>query len=80
MFEEKVVDDESQQWFWSEKNGTLYNQANPDYTLDVYEGWLYVANVKKAKTAHHGYPTTPRKWWYDDALQGLTTDVKGIKN
>lgn len=35
IFEDKVVDDPSQMWFYDESKGTLRNQANPGYYLDV---------------------------------------------
>ena len=81
MFEEKVVDDESQQWFYNETAQTLTNAASPNHTLDVYEGWLYLADINNASPLKRPeYPTEARKWFYEDGIQALTTMVKGIKN
>lgn len=80
MFEEKVVDDEAQQWFYNAEKGTLHNAANPDYTLDIHEGWLYLANVNsKSAAKDKQYPKKARKWFFEDATSALTTTKDGIK-
>ena len=76
MFEEKVVDDEAQQWFYDDVSGTIHNAANPDYSLDIHEGWLYVANLK-SENKPKGFPKKARKWFYEDSTQALTTMFKG---
>ena len=45
MLEQKVVDDENQQWFYNAVEGSLTNKANPDYRLDDWDGYLYLANL-----------------------------------
>ena len=49
IVEQKVVDDPAQQWYFNEKDGSLHNAANPNYTLDEHQGWLYVANIHHAQ-------------------------------
>lgn len=81
MFESKVVDDESQQWYFDSAKGTLSNAANPHYTLDTYQGWLFLANTKDHnRKKRKEFPCKTRKWFYDDKLSGLTTNVDGIPN
>ena len=76
MLEDKVVDDEAQQWYWNEGDGSLRNGANPDYRLDVVTGWLYLANISKAKEAGTAdFPTQARKWWYEETTSALTTEL-----
>lgn len=80
MFEEKVVDDEAQQWFYDAAKGTLHNAANPDYTLDMHEGWLYLANLKsQSPDKDRSFPKKARKWFYEDATSALTTMKGSIK-
>ena len=45
MLEQKVVDDEAQQWYYNEKDGTLHNAANPKYFLENDLGWVMVAKA-----------------------------------
>lgn len=45
MLEDKVIDDENQQWFYNAVEGSLTNKANPDYRLDDWDGYLYLANL-----------------------------------
>jgi len=45
-FEEKVVDDKTQQWKYNEKKGTISSLQFPKYTLASYQGWLWLANTK----------------------------------
>jgi len=45
-FEQKIVDDETQQWKFNEKTGAIHSIAYPKYTLAAYQGWLWSANVK----------------------------------
>jgi hypothetical protein len=34
MLETKVVDESAQQWFFDDKDGSIYNAANPSYSLE----------------------------------------------
>ena len=54
-FEQKVVDDETQQWKYNEKTGAVHNIAYPKYSLAAYQGWLWSVNVK-AKGAVEEFP------------------------
>ena len=79
MLEHKVVDDESQQWFWNEKTGALHNSANPKYTLDVDNGWLMIAETKSnSPDLSKKFPKTERKWFFDSEAHTITTDVTGV--
>lgn len=79
FFEQKVVDDETQQWKYNEKKGTITNVAYPKYSLASYQGWLWLANVKsKSKKKVEEFPTEEQKWFYSDKKQAITTVVDGI--
>jgi len=81
FFEQKVVDDETMQWKYNEKKGTISNVAHPKYTLASYQGWLWLANVKsKSKKKAEEFPTAEQKWFYSDSEQALTTVVDGIES
>lgn len=78
-FEQKIVDDETQQWKYNEKTGSITSVAFPKYTLAAYQGWLWLVNVK-AKGAVEEYPKSVQKWFFSDKKQTLTTVIDGIDN
>ena len=80
ILEQFVKGDESQEWYYSEEDGSIRNGANPDYRLDEHQGWLYIANMKadKAKVDAH-FPTSPRRWLFEDKTQMLTSKIGPIK-
>lgn len=81
IFEQKVVDEENQQWKYNEKKGTISNIAFPKYTLASYQGWLWLANVKsKSKKKVEEFPTEEQKWFFSDKDQAITTVVDGIES
>lgn len=78
-FEDKVVDDTTQQWKYNAKKGTISNMAFPKYTLASYQGWLWLANTKsKSSQKVKEFPREPQQWFYEDQHQAIATDVDGI--
>jgi hypothetical protein len=78
MLEEKVLDDENQQWFYNGVEGSITNKANPDYKLDDWDGYLYLANLQCKANKPKGFPTSARKWYYDQE-SSFTSVVDGVK-
>ena len=77
IVEHKVVDEESQQWYWDEKNGSIRNGADPTFFLDNDFGWAMTADTANKSKSEH-FPATPRKWFYDDEWSELTTEIDGV--
>lgn len=44
MVEQKVVDDEAQQWMYNEKDGSIKNIASGNF-LDFDYGWAMAAKI-----------------------------------
>ena len=65
-------------WYYNGVEGTLYNKANPKYRLDDWDGYLYLANLQCKAGKPKGFPTSPRKWYFDND-GALTSVVDGIK-
>jgi hypothetical protein len=56
----------------------LTNKANPEYRLDDWDGYLYLANQQCKAGKPKGFPTTARKWYFDRE-GALTSVVDGVK-
>ena len=79
MVEQKVVDDESQQWYYNEKTGGIHNGEDPDYFLDFDFGWAMIADLRKNKKTSEHFPKKVREWFYEPVTQELTTNVDGVR-
>jgi len=82
LLRRKIKDgEENQKWFYKESDQSLTNAVNPDYKLDVHNGWVYLANTKATGEIDADFPKTAgSKWFYDNKSKGLTTDIDGVKS
>jgi len=79
MVEQKVVDDESMQWYYNEKTGGIHNGADKSFYLDFDYGWAMIADLTKNPKVSEHFPKKAREWFYEPGTGQLTTNVEGVK-
>ena len=79
MVEQKVVDEESQQWYYNEKTGGIHNGADPSFFLDFDYGWAMVGDLSVNKKTSEHFPKTVREWFFEPTSMELTTNIDGVK-
>ena len=60
IVEHKVVDEESQQWYYNEKTGAIHNGADPTYFLDNDYGWAMISDFTKNSKTSEYFPKKER--------------------
>jgi hypothetical protein len=78
IIEHKVVDDESQQWYYDETTKSIHNAADPTYFLDHDMGWAMIAKIGDKKSVAKNFPKEKRQWYFDPIYNELTTEIDGV--